>query len=191
MGMTRAEKEERIQREDGKAFQTYNIEIQESYLNPVYPKPKQASNVISGIGLLKVFELHPLQCGPSFIGRWDGGSRDNGKQERFDLDVDIEGVSAEGKRRFEKGKGGHAGHHTTRIDSERGWKYQVSIHTPEGLIFEGTVCFNLHRKVEFEEKPTASDTAVANLHRHRQCEKNPTVSDTAVATVMRWRAVSD
>src|SRR5438105_9027443 len=100
--MTRDEKERRIQREDGKVFENYNIEIRETYLNPKYTLSKEASNVISRTGLLKIFELKPSQNGSSFVGRWDGGSRDEGKQERFDLDVDIEGVSAEEKHRFKK-----------------------------------------------------------------------------------------
>ena len=34
--MTRKEKEERIQKEDGKAFETFNIKIDVTYLNPKY-----------------------------------------------------------------------------------------------------------------------------------------------------------
>jgi len=163
--MTRNEKERRIQREDGKVFETYNIEIRETYLNPKYTLSKAVSTVISRTGLLKIFELTPSQNRALFVGRWDGGSRDEGKQERFDLDFDIEGVSAEEKRRFEKGEGDYAGHHTTRIDSDRGWKYQVCIRTPEGLIFEGTLCFNLHRKVGVSETLHFSDTAEATVTR--------------------------
>ncbi|PWT79641.1 MAG: hypothetical protein C5B58_13110 [Acidobacteria bacterium] len=189
--MTRDEKEQRIRRQDGKAFATYNIEIHEGYRDPLYTVSKETSNVISGTGLLKVFELKPSHDGPSFIGRWDGGSRDAGKEERYDLDIDIEGVSDQEQRRFEKEKGGYAGHHTTKVDSDRGWKYHVCIHTPAGIVFEGTGCFNLHRKIGCEDNPTVSDTATANLHQHRQCEENVCVTDTAVATVTRWRPVSD
>lgn len=163
--MSRDEKERRVQIEDGKAFDTYNIEIRETYLNPKYTLGKHASHAISRTGLLKVFELMPSQDGPLFVGRWDGGSRGSGKQERFDLDVDIQGVSKGAKRRFKKGEEGYAGHHTTKIDSDRGWKYEVCIRTPEGLIFEGTVCFNLHRKVGLSETLHFSDTAVATVIR--------------------------
>jgi hypothetical protein len=163
--MTRDEKERRVQREDGKAFETYNIEIRETYLNPKYSLSRNVSNVISRTGLLKIFEIKPAQNGPSFVGRWDGESRDRGKQERLDLDIDIEEVPPEEKRRFEKSDGGYTGHHTIRIDSDRGWKYQVSIRTPEGLIFEGTVCFNLHRKVGVSETLHISDTTEATVIR--------------------------
>src|SRR5437879_385414 len=131
--MTRDEKEHRVQMEDGKAFETYAIEIRAMYLNPTYTLAGDISHAISRTGLLKVFELKPSQNGPSFVGRWDGGSRGFGKQETFDLDIDIQGVSDDDKRRFERGDAGYAGHHTTRIDSDRGWKYQVCIRTPEGL----------------------------------------------------------
>ena len=70
-----------------------------------------------------------------------------------------------------------------RVDSDRGWKYQVYIRTPAGMVFEGTVCFNLHRKIGCEDNATVSDTVIANLHQHRQCEENACVTDTAVAVV--------
>jgi len=85
--MTRDEKERRVQMEDGKAFGTYGIEIRETYLNPTYTLARDISHAISGTGLLKVFELKSSENGPSFVGRWDGGSRGSGKQERFDLDM--------------------------------------------------------------------------------------------------------
>lgn len=137
------------QEKDAKAFETYNIEIDVTYLNPKYTPPKQTANVRTGEGLLKVFELNPSGDGPSFVGRWDGGSRDPGKTERYDLDIDIYGVSDEEQLRFKKGERGYSGHHTTKVESERGHKYQVSLCTPDEKIFEGTVCFNLLRKIEF------------------------------------------
>jgi hypothetical protein len=163
--MTRDEKERRVQIEDGKAFETYNIEIHVMYLNPMYTLARDVSHAISRTGLLKVFELKPSHNGPSFVGRWDGGSRGSGKQERFDLDIDIQGASDDDKRRFEKGEGSYAGHHTMRSDSDRGWKYQVCIRTLEGLIFEGNVCFNLHRKVGVSETLHLSDAAEATIIR--------------------------
>ena len=183
--MTRDEKKRRILKEDGKAFAVYNIEIRPTFRSPIYTLSKQASSVISGTGLLKLFELNPSQDGPSFVARWDGGSRDKGKQERYDLDIDIEGVAAKEKRHFKQGQGGYAGHHTTRIDSDRGWKYQVCIRTPDGSIFEGTVCFNLHRKVGVSETLHFGDTAKATVHRNVGVSESLGVSDTAEATVIR------
>jgi hypothetical protein len=137
------------QKKDGKAFETYNIEINRTYLNPKYTLSKETANVRTGEGLLKVFKLNPSGDGPSFVGRWDGGSRDPGKKERYDLDIDIYGVSDEEKLRFKKREGGYSGHHTSKVESDRGHKYQVSLCTPDEKIFEGTVCFNLLRKIEF------------------------------------------
>ena len=90
--MTNKEKKERIQKEDAKAFETFNIERDITYLNPKYTLSKQTANVMTGNGLLKVFELNSSQGGPSFTGRWDGGSRDPGKTERYDLDIAYEAV---------------------------------------------------------------------------------------------------
>jgi hypothetical protein len=140
------------QKKDGKAFETYNIEINTTYLNPKYTLLKDTANVRTGEGLLKVFELNPSGDGASFVGRWDGGSRDPGKKERYDLDIDIYGVSDEEKLRFKKGEGGFSGHHTSKVESDRGHKYQVSLCTPDEKTFEGTVCFNLLREIELEAR---------------------------------------
>ena len=163
--VTNKEKKERIQKEDGKAFETFNIERDVTYLNQKYTLSKQTANVMTGNGLLKVFELNPSEGGPSFIGRWDGGSRDPGKTERYDLDIDIYRVSREEKRRFNKGEPGYSGHHTTRVESERGYKYQVSLCTPDEKIFEGTVCFNLHRKIGVSDQISVRDRATVVVTR--------------------------
>jgi hypothetical protein len=153
------------QKEDGRAFETHYIEIDVTYLNPKFTLSKQTAHAMTGNGLLKVFELNPSGGGPSFIGRWDGGSRDPGKTERYDLDIDIYGVSPQEKRRFKKGERGYSGHHTTKVESDRGHKYQVSLCTPDGKIFEGTVCFNLHRKIAVSDHASTRDQATVFVNR--------------------------
>lgn len=149
--MTRNEKERRVQKQDGKVFGNLKVEIHPTYLNPKYTLPKQTANEISPTGLLKVFEINPFEGGPSFTARWDGGSREVGRKERYDLDIDIDGVSEEERSRFKNGQGGFSGHHTVKVPSDTGHKYQVSLRTPGEMIFEGTVCFSLHRKLGFDE----------------------------------------
>src|SRR5437773_7766160 len=102
--MTRDEKDRPVQIHAGKAFASYNIETHKTYLNPMYTLAGDVSHEIGRTGLLKVFELKSSQNGPSFIGRWDGGSRVSAKQETLALDIDIEGVSDADKRRFKKGE---------------------------------------------------------------------------------------
>jgi len=155
------------QKEDGKAFETFNIEIDVTYLNPRYALSKQRVNVMTANGRLDVFELNPSGGGPSFIGRWDGGSRDPGKTERHDLDIDIYRVSRGQQRRFKKGERGYSGHHTTKVQSNRGRKYQVSLCTPDEKIFEGTVCFNLLRKVGVSDQFTVRERPTAVVIRGR------------------------
>jgi hypothetical protein len=146
--MTRKEKAKKVQEQDGKAFEAFKIEIDAGYhLNPKYRLLKQAATVRSDMGRLDIFEINPLGVGPSFKARWDGGSRDRGKKERNDLDIDIYGVSDEEKYRFEHNQGGYLGHRTAPNDAGR--VYQVFLRTPDGVIFEGTVRFNLLRKMEF------------------------------------------
>ena len=155
------------QKEDGKAFETFNIEIDVTYLNPRYALSKQRVNVMTANGRLDVFELNPSGGGPSFIGRWDGGSRDPGKTERHDSDIDIYRVSRGQQRRFKKGERGYSGHHTTKVQSNRGRKYQVSLCTPDEKIFEGTVCFNLLRKVGVSDQFTVRERPTAVVIRGR------------------------
>jgi hypothetical protein len=93
--MTRKEKEKQIQKEDGKAFEVSNIQIQTVYLSPKYTLVEQSANTITSTGLLRVFDLKCVVAGPSFTARWDGSSRDSGNDERYDLDVDIVGVVKE------------------------------------------------------------------------------------------------
>jgi hypothetical protein len=157
--MTRKEKEERVHRQDGKAFEAFNLEICTTWLNPKYTLSEQATTVISSTGLLKIFELNPSGGRPSFTARWDGGSRDEGRIEKYDLDIDIGGVSDEEQRRFQNGQGGYSGHHTINVESnDKGHAYQVSLRTPDEMIFEGTAYLNLLRKQGFETslKPTAA-----------------------------------
>jgi hypothetical protein len=141
--MTRDEKRRRIQKQDGKAFETYNVEIKTTFLDPRYRPPLESCNVIADTGPLNVFELMPISENlPSFKGRWD--------EKKEALDVDIEGVSKAEWRRFKDGRQGYSGHHSKRVSSAKGWAYEVSISTPGGMVFEATVCFNLLRKIGFE-----------------------------------------
>jgi hypothetical protein len=155
--MTREQKEQRVQKQDGKAFENYNIKIRRSYLNPKYHLKRQTANVITPTGLLKVFELTSLTTGPSFTGRY---YRDS-KQTAPELKIDIDRVSPGEKQRFKRGRGGYAGHHAEKVLNSPDRKYRVCIRTPNELIFKGTILFNLHFKMEIEEKLTFKDEAVA------------------------------
>ena len=166
--MTRNEKEQRIQKQNGKVFENYNVEINQVYLNPNYTLLKQSANVISSTGRLGVFELTPSRDGPSFSARWDGGSRDDGKTETYDLDIDIDRVSEEERTRFKNDQGGYTGHHAINVPSDTGHAYQVFLRTPREIIFEGSVCFGLLRKQGFEARAEFfTATLVAKVIRSR------------------------
>jgi hypothetical protein len=160
--MNRAEKERKVQMQDGKVFEINNLTIVERYLNPNYSLLKQDSAVLGTTGRLDTFEVRPNSGGgPSFSGRWDGGSRDQGKKDRQDLDIDIEGVSWEEEGRFKNGENGYAGHHTKQVANTGARVYEVSIQTPsDGKIFEGTVSFSVHRRMEFKASMTSFEATV-------------------------------
>lgn len=157
--MTRTEKEQRVLKEDGKVFEIKNLEIKQTYLNPMYRLVGYDPSVLKPTGHLAIFELRPLSGnGPSFIARWDGGSRDEGREQRQDLDIDIEGVSKRERLRFERGEDGYCGHHSGKLHGMIGHTYRVSIVTPAQKIFEATVNFSVLRKIEFSEKINMSAT---------------------------------
>jgi hypothetical protein len=146
----REEKVRRIKQKDGKVFEISKVEIDPTYLNSHYRVSQQTFHEINEMGLLKVFELTPLVAGPSFTARWDGGSRDAGKTERSELDFDIDGVSQEERNHFKNCRRGYFGHHTSRMPSDEGHTFQVSLSIPGERIFEGTVRFRILRKLGFE-----------------------------------------
>ena len=81
-------KEEQIQREDGKASKASNIKMSVIYLDPKYTISAPTVMEIRPRGPLVLFEINPSGEGPSFKARWDGGSRDEGKEEKCELDID-------------------------------------------------------------------------------------------------------
>ena len=144
-------REEKALKEDGKVFAISNLIVDIAYQDPTYNIIKSATNAITQHGLLEVFKLEPISgIGPSFVGRWDGGSREVGKKERQDLDIDIECVSESEGRRFRAEKDGYSGHHSTPLHTAAGWAYEVVIRTPkEGMIFKANVTFGVLRKLGF------------------------------------------
>lgn len=150
--MNRAEKEDKVQKQDGKIFEISNLAIDVRCLHPNYSLLKPAIPALKDTGLLCIFKLQPkFGDGFFFLGRWDGGSRDQGKVKREDLDIDIGNVPKVEQHRFENGENGYAGHHSIRIVSTAGRAYKVTIRTaPDNMIFDGTVYFSVHRKMEFQ-----------------------------------------
>ena len=145
-------------------FEIRDIEIVENYRSPNYTLSNSAVATLTGMGRLKIFELMPLHRGPSFLGRWDGGSRAPHKQERADLDIDINGVSDVQTWQFEKAQNGYSGHHTTKIPAEQGRAFSVVIRTPQEMIFEGTVSFTVHRKLALGGHSRSKDTSALTRH---------------------------
>jgi hypothetical protein len=159
--MTRNEKEQRIQKQDGKVFENYNISISTAYLNPNYTLVEQTHNEISSTGLLKFFEIIPSGDGPKFTARWDQ------RAEAMDIDIssDVE--------RFKHSKDGYSGHQPIKVN---GNEYQVSVRTPSARIFDGTVRFSLLHKQGFEEglqfTATLGATVIRAKHWVRACVEN-------------------
>jgi hypothetical protein len=164
--MSRKAKEERVQRHDGKVFEIRDVKICEEDRSPNYRLLEHSPAELTPTGHLRIFELLPTSDGqPAFEARWDGGSRETGKQERQDLDIDIKGVSSFTKRRFKNGTHGYSGHHSVRDTSAKGRVYDVEICIPGKRVFKGTVSFSVHRKLGLPAttQPLATLGAVKSL----------------------------
>jgi len=160
--VNRKDKERRVHKPDGKVFEVRDLDVQRRHLDPDY-EFEMGDGTLGPTGHLIVFTLKPIRSGlPAFTARWDGGVREGGK-ERFDLDVDIDGVSESERRRFRNGKEGYAGHHAVKVQSATGHAYDVTINTPRGTIFEAAVSFTLHRKLGLDV--SSSPVATLNIRR--------------------------
>src|SRR6266404_9838693 len=97
----------------------------------------------SATGLLRLFELHPLQPDlPAFAARWDDGDKK--------VDVDLLGDDFE-REKFKAGSHGYSGHHSALISQELR-QHRISISIPSGRIFEGEISLNLNIAVNIAEQ---------------------------------------
>jgi hypothetical protein len=132
---------------DGRVFLIHNIKIDERYRHPDYTCTL-GDGALSETGRIDLFKLESTKPGdPSFVARWDGGNRSFLHKIRYDVDIDIIGVSARDERRFKKGRGGYGGHHTMRVKQDEN-KYDVRITVPAGVVFDATVSFNRRHAIE-------------------------------------------
>jgi hypothetical protein len=157
--MDRKQKEQRVQQQDGKVFDVADLTINVRYQSQDYIC-QRGNGSLTPTGHLIVFKLTPVSSKPpSFVARWDGGSREPGKQERFDLDIDMVGMSKDEVEKFERGQAGYSGHHTTKIHAPTGHGYEILVKTPNGEVFDATVSFTLHRR----QAVSISSSATVNL----------------------------
>jgi hypothetical protein len=147
--MDRFEKEFQVYQEDGKVFGIGDLAIEKKFLHHDYDF-RMNEGKLTSMGHLVVFELiRKSGAPPVFVGRWDGGSRDAGRSQRYDLDVDMKGMADEETKNFKRERLGYRGHHSKRISVAKGRGYEVRIETPDGLVFEGIISFTVHRRIAF------------------------------------------
>jgi hypothetical protein len=113
---------------DGRVFDIRDIEADIRYLHTDYEYANGDGSLSdANDDRVLVFHLTPkLTNLPSFVGRWDGGNRSVPTKIRYDLDVDIRGVSDEEVRQFKSGKKGYDGHHTEQVGSENKYKVRLN-----------------------------------------------------------------
>ena len=132
---------EKVVIRNGKAFKTNEVKVNIDYIDARYELFIYPRNKITPTGLLTVGELKtkdkPL---PEFLFRWD--------EKDDNLDVDINNVSRDKKRKFEHGQGGYGGHHPKRIPDEKNKIFGVDIKIPDFQVFKGKISFGLHRELK-------------------------------------------
>ena len=133
-------KKEEVAKRDGKAFKTNEVKVKQDYIDAKYELSHYPRNEITPTGLLTVGELKPKDnILPRFLFRWD--------EKGDNLDVDINNVSRDKKRKFEHGQGGYGGHHPKRIPDEKNKIFGVDIKIPDFQVFKGKISFGLHREL--------------------------------------------
>ena len=102
--------------------------VEVRFLSPDYAF-EECDGTLTPTGRLDIFRLSARDPSlPGFAARWDGGNRYG--HEQFDLDIDMVNV---GDVEIAK----PTGHH----------RYEVTITTPLGVVFDATCSFTLHRQV--------------------------------------------
>lgn len=140
---------EKVTSRDGMAFKTNEVKVKQDYIDARYELFHYPRNEITPTGLLTVGELKPKDNTlPEFLFRWD--------EKAESLDVDINNISEEIKRKFKAGKEGYEGHHTKRVPDEKNRIFEVSIKIPGITVFEGEISFGLHRELEVTVNSKAS-----------------------------------
>jgi hypothetical protein len=139
------------------------LHVDWKHVHPEY-RYEPCDGVIAENGRLDVLKLVLVDGGcPSFSARWD--------QRPDELDIDIHHPSDAVVDDFKGGKSGYGGHHTKQSDDVNSRTFEITIKTPEGLIFDGTASFTLHRRFLSSEKAKIGDYLEATVMRaDRNCD---------------------
>lgn len=155
--MDRNQKIERIKKEDGKVFSVSNLKILTKTLHSDFVLSRHPVN-ISDTGLLLILEILPKSGqGPRFTARWD--------EAATAMDFDMLDISTSAARKFKNNRDGYSGHHTCRSSDPDVRTFEVKIETPQGVIFEGDVTFNVTRKMGHTEQANVTATVDAVVTR--------------------------
>jgi hypothetical protein len=123
-----------ISSRSGRVSKVSNLEVNSTLIHPDY-KSEPCDGILSETGKLEVLKIVPKSGdGPYFIARWDQGPEH--------LDIDMRGASNSTIRKFKKDKDGYSGHHTSRTTDPEKRLFDITIRTPLGTIFDGTVSFS-------------------------------------------------
>lgn len=135
------------------AKRAFDVQIQAQYCHPQYDFKACTICETEGQHPLIIASLKPRdKTLPGFSLRWDP----HGKH----LDVDIEEVSQEVKRLFDKGKQEYVGHRPKMVAENL---FNVKISTPTQDVFMGKISFKIHENVALGENVGIGDEMVAIL----------------------------
>jgi hypothetical protein len=161
--MDRNQKEQRVQKADGKVFNIADFTKNVRYQSQDYIF-QQGDGSLTPTGHLVIFRLERISGEPlSFVARWDGGSREPGKS-KFELDIDMCSKEKDEVKKFIGGQAGYSGHHAIKkTDVSNCHCYEVLIKTPNDVVFEATVSFTVHRQLGVSLSTSNSPTVNLNV----------------------------
>ena len=125
--------------EDGRVWEIHNLSARTDFIHPDYELIIYPTSSIGPTGKWVLFEIKHKNGYPVFRGRWD--------EKASSVDVDKVTITPGGEEKFSKK---FVGHHTDRTDLTR-WAFDIEIAPRSGLVFSGSVCFNVFRRVAIVE----------------------------------------
>jgi hypothetical protein len=130
---------DKISKKSSLVDKAFNIKIETQFIHSEYVLNSEKQEIIGDTGLLRVFELKPLDNKKaSFVGRWD-----HGKQI---MDIDIYNTDSNTRKSFLKSKNNYEGHHPDFIDKNNR-TFEVLISILGENIYKGLVFFNINHSV--------------------------------------------
>jgi hypothetical protein len=155
--MDRQRKIEQTKNRNGRVSEVSDLRLATAQIDSDH-QLEHCDGVIGETGYLQVLKVVRRDgANPHFVARWD--------QKDEAIDIDIVGASNSASKRFKAGTGGYAGHHSSRSSDPSKRIFDITIRTPNGVIFDGTASFSVTYQVGADSEIKLSDPVSGTIIR--------------------------